>query len=237
MTENPTIDRVIERAGSNEITQLLEAEAKEVLTNAGIRVPQYECVTSPERAVEVAEDIGYPIVLKVSSRDVQHKSEWANGAGVALGIEEPDDVHRAARRIFEAAETASVSAEVLVEAAVDLESGTEVIVAGIHDEAFGPVVMFGLGGTYAEVLDDTAHRLAPIDVTDAREMLEEVQMTELLNGYRGDPPVNRERLAEAIVKIGDLLVEHDALQEVEINPLLAMPIDEPIALDALISLR
>lgn len=237
MTDGASIGDLAEEVQQDGRTQMLEAEAKRLLAAAGIQVPTHKRASSPSAAVEAAEVIGYPVVVKVSAQGVQHKSDWADGAGVALDLNDAESVRTSAQRVFEAAESAGVSAEVLVEEAVGVETETEVIVAGIRDESFGPVVMFGLGGTFAEVLQDTSHRLAPVKTTDAEEMLDDIQGTELLDGYRGQAAVNRDSLAETITSVGNLLVERETLQEVEINPLLATADGEPIALDALVTLR
>lgn len=237
MTDDPMAKSLIEQVRAEGRRRFREAEAKRLLAAAGIDIPDYEVVSSPEAAVKAADRIGYPVVAKVSAPEIQHKSEWADGAGVALDLRDEVAIREAASRIFDAAESTDSVVQVLVEASADTERGVEVIVGGVRDDSFGPVVLFGLGGTFTEVLKDTSFRLAPISTVEAHAMLDGIEATELLDGYRERPPVDRDALAETIQAVGDLLVEQKALQELEINPLLAAGDREPVALDALVMLE
>lgn len=225
----------IETARSEGRTTLTETESKALLATAGIETPPGEVVESADKAVDVAESIGYPVVVKVASPVVTHKSEWADGAGVALGLDSPAAVRSAAERVFEAATTEDIEAAVLVERATDVEQGTEVIVGGLRDDSFGPVVLVGLGGVFTEIFEDTSHRLAPINATEARAAIDELQSAELLRGYRGRPVADRDALAETVRAVGNLVVEHDAIEEIDVNPVLAGP-DGAVALDGLVTL-
>lgn len=230
------IDTLIETARSEGRTTLTEAESKALLAAVGIETPPGEVVESADGAVDVADSLGYPVVVKVASPAVTHKSEWADGAGVALGLDSLAAVRSAAERVFEAAATEDIEAAVLVEQATDIERGTEVIVGGLRDDSFGPVVLIGLGGVFTEIFEDTSHRLAPIDATEARAAIEELQSAELLRGYRGRPAADRDALAETVCAVGDLVVEHDAIEEIDVNPVLSGP-DGAVALDGLVTLR
>jgi succinyl-CoA synthetase beta subunit len=225
----------IETARSDGRTTLTEAESKALLAAAGVETPSHEVVTSADAAVDAAESLGYPVVVKVASSAVQHKSEWADGAGVALGLDSADAVRSAAERIREAAATEDIEASVLVERAADIDQGTEVIVGGLRDDSFGPVVLVGLGGVFTEVFEDTSHRLAPIDTAEARTAIEELEAARLLQGYRGQPAADHAALAETVRTVGDCVVEHDAIAEIDVNPVLAGP-DGAVALDGLVTL-
>lgn len=229
-------DDPITTARADGRTALTEGEAKRLLADRGIAVPDGEVVRSADDAVEAAERIGYPVVAKVASPSVQHKSDWAGGAGVAVDLETADAVRVAAGRIFAAADTREIDAEVLVEAAADLEGGVEVIVGGTRDPSFGPTVLVGLGGVAVEVLQDTSHRLAPISTAEALEMTHELDASPLLDGYRGGPTVDRIAVAETVRTVGELLTERETIREIEINPLLAHT-DGTLALDALVVLE
>lgn len=224
----------IEMARTEGRTTLTEPESKALLASAGIETPPHNVVESADRAVETAESIGYPVVVKIASPAVQHKSEWANGAGVALGLDSPAAVRSATERILDAG-TDGIEARVLVERAADLDQGTEIIIGGLRDVSFGPTLLVGLGGVFTEVFEDTSHRLAPIDVAEARTAIEELQATELLRGYRGQPAADLDELAETVCAVGDLLTEHDEIVEIDVNPVLAGP-DEAVALDGLVTL-
>ena len=214
-------------------TVLTEVESKRLLADAGIAVPAFEVAESVDEAVASADEIGYPVVVKVASPDVQHKSEWRGGIGVSVGLDSRAAVWEAADRILAAAADEGTEAVVLVEAAADVDTGTEMIVGGVRKPAFGPVVVVGLGGVYTEVLEDVTHRLAPIDQRDALTMVDDLEGARLLRGYRDRPPADLVALADAIVAVGDLLVEEDAIAEIDVNPMLVAA-DGVTALDALV---
>lgn len=216
-------------------TTLTEAEGKRLLAGAGVATTEFVECADADDAVEAAAEIGFPVVVKVSSPAVTHKSEWAGGVGVAVGLESAAEVREAATAILDSAVERGVDAEVLVEAAMDVERGTEVIVGGLRDSSFGPVVLVGLGGVFTEVFEDTSHRLAPIDGTEAREAIEELRAVRLLEGYRGTEPADLDALASVVRAVGDLVVEHEAIVEVDVNPVLATGTGA-VALDALVVL-
>ncbi|WP_254533014.1 acetate--CoA ligase family protein [Natrinema gelatinilyticum] len=230
------IDGSIEAALADGRSALTESEAKRLVADRGVAIPEGETIDSPDEAVEAAERIGYPVVAKVASSAVHHKSEWADGAGVVVGLEDAGSVRTAAEQIFEAADERDLKATVLIEEGVDLEAGLEVIVGGTRDPSFGPTVVVGLGGIAVEVLRDVSHRIAPISIAEAVEMTRELEASPLFDDYRGAPAVDRAAVAEAVVAVGDLLVEHEEIGELEVNPLLARS-DDAVALDALVTLE
>lgn len=227
---------VIELARSAGRTSLTEAEAKRLLAGAGVSVPEFRVVETAEAAVDAAEAVGYPVVAKVASADVQHKSEWGRGAGVVVDLDSAEAVREAAERILSLAADEGIEASVVIEEMADLESGTEVIVGGVRKPAFGPTVLVGLGGVFTEVLEDVSHRLAPIDREEARSMLGDLDGAVLLSGYRGRPAADLDALADAIVAVGDLLDRHDGIVEIDVNPVLSTESDA-VALDALVVLE
>jgi succinyl-CoA synthetase beta subunit len=229
------IQDLIKMARSDGRTTLTETESKELLATVGIQTASHEVVENADAAVDAAESLGYPVVVKVASPAIQHKSEWADGAGVVLGLDSAAAVRSAAERILDAAIADSIEAAVLVERAVAIEQGTEVIVGGIRDDSFGPVVLVGLGGVFTEVFEDTSHRLAPIDTAEARAAIEELEAAKLLQDYRGRPAADRNALAETVRAVGDFVAERDNIAEIDVNPVLANP-DGAVALDGLITL-
>lgn len=216
-------------------TVLTEAESKTLLSERGIETPAFAVASDSAAAAEAAADLGYPVAVKVSAPAVTHKSEWADGAGVAVGLDSPEAVEAAADRIFAAASAAGVDADVLVEEARDVDRGTEVIVGGLRDPSFGPVVLAGLGGVFTEVYEDTTHRIAPVDRREARSALDELRAARLLAGYRGREAADLDALAAVVERVGDLVVECDAVREVDVNPVLATA-EGAVALDALVVL-
>jgi acetyl-CoA synthetase (ADP-forming) len=217
-------------------TTLTEAEAKSLLIDSGIETPVFEVVSTPDAAAEAANHIGFPVVLKISAPEVTHKSEWMGGLGVTVGIADAKEVAAVAADILKSAEEAGIDADVLVEAEADVDAGTEVIVGGVRDPSFGPVVLAGLGGVFTEIFEDTTHRLAPIDNETAREAIQELKSLPLLEGYRGNPHANIDALTKVVRRVGDLLVENQEIAEIDVNPVLARE-DGAMALDALVVLE
>jgi acyl-CoA synthetase (NDP forming) len=216
-------------------TVLTEAESKTLLSDVGIETPAFRVAPDSAAAVEAAADLGFPVVVKVSSPAVTHKSEWGGGAGVAVGLDSREAVEAAADRIFEAARVDEIDAAVLVEEARDVDRGTEVIVGGLRDPSFGPVVLAGLGGVFTEVYEDTSHRIAPIDRAEARRALDELTAARLLAGYRGREAADLDALATVVERVGDLVVDREEVVEIDINPVLATSAGA-VALDALVVL-
>lgn len=216
-------------------TTLTEAEGKRLLAAAGVETPAFEVCSSADAAVAAAEAVGFPVVVKVASPAVTHKSEWAGGAGVALDLRSPGAVAAAVERVFEAAEERGLAVDALVEPAVETSEGTEVIVGGLRDPSFGPVVLAGLGGVFTELFADTSHRVAPVSRAEARGAIEELQAAPLLSGYRGAEPADVEALAAVVETVGDL-VDDQPVAELDVNPVLATP-DGAVALDALVVLE
>ncbi len=213
---------------------LTEVESKALLSDAGVPVARTllaHDVTSAQRA---AEDVGYPVVLKVVSRDISHKSDVG---GVAVGLESAEALAAALetmqQRIAEAAPRARIEGFAVQHHA---PAGTEVIVGGTRDPQFGPVVMFGLGGVFVEVLKDVAFRLAPLTPRDARLAVREIRGFPILAGVRGQPPVDLGAIEEILLRVSDLMVAHPDIAELDLNPVIAYP-DGAIAVDARVIVR
>lgn len=228
-------ESVVETARADGRSSLTEPEAKTLLAGVGLDVPSFRVVDTPESAVEAAESLGFPVVVKVVSSAVLHKSEWAEGAGVAVGLDDESEVRHAAGRIAEALRRQGLDGEILVESAADTRAGTELLLGGTRHRSFGPTVTLGLGGVYAEAFEDVAHRLAPVEPGEAYGMLEEFDGARLLERLRGRPAADADAVVDAVVAVGDLLAEESAIAEVDVNPLLATA-DGALALDALVVL-
>ena len=180
-------------------------------------------------AAAVAEGMGFPVALKVRSPDITHKTEVG---GVRLGLRSADEVATATAEMLarvKAARPAATIEGVLVQPMV--EGGKELLLGMVRDSQFGPTVMVGFGGIYVEVLKDTAMRLCPVQVSEARAMLDELRMAPLLHGVRGEAPVDMRALSEAICRFAQLAVDLPELAEIEVNPLVAGPAGV-IAVDA-----
>lgn len=213
---------------------MTESEAKDVLAQCGIRSPRREVAVTAEDAVAAARRIGYPVVVKVSSAAITHKTD---ADGVAVGLADPAAVAAAATRLLRlAADAEPAAAEVLVEEMVP--PGLELIVGAYRDESFGPVVMAGLGGTVTEILNDVSHRLAPLTPADAVSMIGDLSGSRLLDGYRGSAPADRAAFAETLLVLSELMLADDRIAEIDVNPLRwEARAGQFVALDALLVLR
>jgi acetate---CoA ligase (ADP-forming) len=218
-------------------TDVTEHAAKRVLAEYGISVTREELATTKAQALMAAKRIGYPVALKVQSPDISHKTE---AKAVRLGITSDGELGLAFDDILRNAAAYKSTAKidgVLVQEMVS--GGVETIVGVTNDPLFGPAVMFGLGGVFAEVLKDVAFRLAPVTPSVAREMIAEIKGYPILAGERGKPPADVEALADTIVRLSALAVDLEAaLAELDVNPLFVMEKGKGVkAADALIRPR
>jgi acyl-CoA synthetase (NDP forming) len=213
---------------------IAEHEAKRILAEYGIAVTDEFLATTPEQAVAFATRIGYPVAIKIQSPDISHKTE---AKAVRLDIAAEPELKAAYDEVLANARAYRKNARiegVLVQQMV--KGGTEAILGVTNDPLFGPAVMFGLGGIFAEVLKDVAFRLAPVTMPVAREMIAEIKGYPLLAGARGKPPADVDALADAIVRLSALAVDlKEHLAELDINPLFVMEKGKGVvAADALI---
>ncbi len=216
-------------------TILTETESKQVLAAYGIPTIPMHIAESEEDAVKAAEELGYPVVLKLHSETITHKTDVG---GVKLNLENADDVRGAFNAIRDAvAAKANLSdfLGVAVQPMVKLD-GYEIIIGSSPDPQFGPVLLFGMGGILVEVFKDRALALPPLNTTLARRMMEQTKIYTALKGIRGKPPVNLAQLEQIMVRFSQLVVEQKWVKEIDINPLLASP-ERLIALDARVVLH
>ncbi len=207
---------------------VLGNEASSVLREYGIPVVPEEVVRDMEEAARGADRIGYPVVLKVLSSGVLHKSD---SGGVRLDLENETMLRDAWNCLN--TEFGSASSFLLQPM---IKGGVEVIVGGKRDPTFGPVILFGLGGILTELLKDFSIRICPINQEDAREMVEETRGYEILKGYRGRPPCDMEAIAAVLLKTSDLLISNPQISQLDINPLIVQE-KGALAVDALIILE
>ncbi len=215
MTERE-VDAIINRALSEGRRYLMEDESKKILKTYGIPVTKERLVTNLESALEWAGKIGFPVVLKVCSPDIIHKSDFG---GVMLGLKTPIEVEEAYNKILNNIRGKKPQAKVLGVLVQEMvPHGYEIIVGATRDAQFGPVVMFGLGGVFVEVLEDVSFRLAPLTKEDGLEMMQEIKGFRLLKGFRNSEPADLEALADVITKVGRIITEQNEIMEMEINP-------------------
>lgn len=228
-----SIAEVIDRATKEGRTLLTEVESKQLLEEAGIPTASARLATTSAEAVAAAKEIGLPVVLKIVSPDIVHKSDVG---GVKLNLQSEEDVARAFDEIISAAKAAQPNARIHgVSVQKMAPAGIEVIIGMTQDPQFGPVLMFGLGGILVEVLKDVSFRLVPLTQRDARQMISEIKGYPLLNGYRGQPPADVAALENLLLKVSSFVEAHPQIAELDLNPIFAYP-NGALAVDARIVL-
>jgi acyl-CoA synthetase (NDP forming) len=206
---------------------VMEPEAKRLLSLSGIRVPRYLWSQDLEEVTSFADNIGYPVVVKVVSPDVVHKSDTG---GVLTGIVHEDRL----REAFTQMKGMKGFEGVLVEETV---TGIELIIGGKMDYQFGPVVLLGMGGTAAEIYRDTSLRMAPLKRNDVLSMVDSLTARPLLEGYRGSEPVDLEKLIQLVITFSDLLMELEGrIESIDLNPVMCSS-ENCVVADARIMLR
>jgi 4-hydroxybutyryl-CoA synthetase (ADP-forming) len=215
---------------------LVEEEGYEVLAAYGFATPKTVLADSAERCVDASNNIGYPVVMKIASQDIIHKSD---AGGVKVGLANDEQVRTAFNAILQNAKTYKPDANikgVLVQEMV--RSGKEIILGAKQDPIFGPLVMFGLGGIYVEVLRDVVFRLAPIDENEASRMVHSIKTLNLLKGVRGEKPSDLGALVDSLQRLSQLVTEFPEIEEFDINPLLVLEEGKGVrTVDVRISLR
>ncbi len=226
--DRAAVRKVLDRVRGEGRTSLTAPEAKQVCDAYGIPVPGEGIATTAEAAVDLASEIGYPVVLKVVSKDILHKTE---AGGVLVGLSDDEAVGRGYNTILKKARAYAPNAHIVgVQVQQMMASGHEVIVGAVTDPSFGKLVAFGLGGILVEVLKDITFRLAPASREDALSMLDGIAAAEILRGVRGAEPVDRAALAGIIVNLSRLVDDFPEIDEVDLNPVFARP-DGAIAAD------
>lgn len=214
--DREAIRKTIEQVLADGRVSIGDAEARGILAALGLNMPASELARTAEEAVEIAGRIGYPVVLKVASPDILHKTDVG---GVRVGLENAGDVRDAFDLITYRSQRYLPDARLwgcLVQKMIP--PGLEVLVGMNRDPQFGPLVTFGLGGIYVETLRDVAFRIAPFSRGEAEEMLGEIRARALLDGVRGKPPVDKAALVDALLRVGQLVVDFPEIAELDINP-------------------
>ena len=215
MSEVSSIFEKIRKSGRK---HLLEMEAKNVCMEYGIPVTRFRLAKSEAEAVKFAEEMGYPVVLKIVSPDIIHKSDVG---GVTLNLKNAKEVRKAYKQIMENVKKHKKDAEIVGVLVQEMAPpSTEVIVGAIKDPQFGHALMFGLGGVFVEVLKDVTFRIVPISEEEAREMISEVKAYPILRGYRGMPPADIEAIVQILLKTSRLVSEHPEIKELDLNPIM-----------------
>jgi acetyltransferase len=216
--DNETVAGVLRKTREAGRVTIGDAEARDILEAYKLRIPRSELAATAEEAVKLAGEVGYPVVLKVASPDILHKTDVG---GVRVGLQSASDVrdafdlitYRAHRYVPEAHLWGCLVQEMT-------PAGLEILVGMARDPQFGPLVTLGLGGIYVEVLKDATFRVAPFSRREAGEMLSELRARALLDGVRGAPPVDKEAIVDTLLRIGQLVQDFPEIVELDINPLM-----------------
>ena len=197
---------------------LTEAEAYELLSKYGIPVPKYSVVSSEEEALKIAKRLEFPLVMKIVSPDIMHKTDIG---GIKMNIINSPQVKESYKNIFcnvrKNKPEARINGMLLYKQA---PKGVEVIVGMIRDPQFGPTVMFGLGGIFIEILKDVTFRVCPVKRADIEEMLTEIQGIKMLQGYRGQPRCDVNAIIDIILQISRLALDYSVITEIDLNPII-----------------
>ncbi len=197
---------------------LLEPEAKMICVEYGIPVTKFKVASNMEEAAKFAEAIGYPVVLKIVSPDVIHKSD---AGGVIVNLKNQAEVINAYSKILESVKKYKSDARIVGILVQEMApDSTEVIVGAIKDPQFGQTVMFGLGGIFVEILKDVNFRIAPLSAEDAREMITQLKAYPLLNGFRNIPPADIDALVAILCSTSRLVMDYPEIKELDLNPVL-----------------
>lgn len=214
------VKTIFDKVKKDNRTNLLEEEGYEILKAYGFSTPKNFLATNEEEAVKFSEDISYPVVMKIVSPEIIHKSD---SGGVKIGIRNQEQARKAFNDILTNVKNYKSDAHingVLVQEMV--ETAKETILGAKRDPLFGPLIMFGLGGIYVEVLKDVIFRLAPINIEDAKEMINSIQTIKLLQGVRGENPSDIEGIIESLQRLSQLITDFPEIEEFDMNPLLVL---------------
>jgi acetyl-CoA synthetase (ADP-forming) len=207
---------------------LSEADSKSLIARYGVPVVAEHVVTSAADAVRAADDVGYPCVVKLNGPGIAHKTERGL---VKLGQRTARDVHDAATSLLDAVTPDDGPVSLIV--ARQLSGRRELIAGVVRDPQFGPAVMLGVGGVLAEAIADVAFRLVPVSRVDALELIDDLTSQRLLHEWRGEPPVDRERLVDVVLALSQLAAQEVGVLSVDVNPLI-IESGVPVAVDALV---
>jgi len=226
--------KIIDNVLKSGRTVLTEVESKQLVAEAGVPVVETKLAKTKAEAISMSKKMGFPVVLKIVSPDIIHKSDIG---GVKLGLANATQVGKAYTEIMAAAKKANKKADIQgISVQKMARPGVEVIMGMSKDAQFGPVLMFGLGGVFVEVLKDVAFRIVPLNRRDASQMIREIKGYPLLEGYRGQEPANITALEDLLLKLSDFVDKNPKIKEMDLNPIFAYK-DRALAVDARVILE
>jgi acyl-CoA synthetase (NDP forming) len=213
--------KIINQTKKENRKALLETESKTICTEYGIPVTKFNLAKNEKEVAAQADQIGYPVVLKIVSPDIIHKSD---AGGVIVNLKTPAEVAGGYNKIIENVKKYKPDAKIVGVMVQEMApQSTEVIVGAIKDPQFGQTIMFGLGGIFVELLKDVNFRVAPITAEDAKEMITRLKAYPLLNGYRNTPPADINALVSILLNTSRLVMDYPEIKELDLNPVMAYP--------------
>ncbi len=229
-----TKNEILKQARKENRANLTEIESKEIIKSAGIPIVEAKLARTKAEAVSLSKKMGFPVVLKIVSPDVVHKSD---SGGVRLSLANAIQVGKAYSEILSAIKKHYPKAKIEgISVQKMAHPGVEVVIGMTKDEQFGPVLMFGLGGILVEVLKDVSFRIVPLVKRDASQMIKEIKGYPLLEGYRGQEPADIPFLEALILKVSDFIDKNPEIKELDLNPVFAYK-DGAVAVDARVILE
>lgn len=216
--KRPNVKKIFKKVKDEKRHNLLETESRELLKEYQISLPEAVLASNSEKAVEAAKKIGYPLAMKVVSPDIIHKSD---ADGIKLGLKNQDDIKTAFKEIVENAEKVTEKEKILGTLISPMATkGQECIIGMIRDAQFGPVIMFGLGGIFVEVLKDVSFRVAPLAAEDIDEMVKEIKGYKILTGIRGEKPKDIEAIKDILARLSEIAIDNPDIKEIDLNPVI-----------------
>ena len=216
--EHPNVKRLFKKVQDQERHNLLETESRDLLAEYGVSLPEAVLADNSEAAVEAGKNIGYPLAMKVVSPDIIHKSD---AGGIRLGLNNQEDIKRAFKEIVGNAEKVVKKEKILGTIISPMATkGQECIMGMIRDAQFGPVIMFGLGGIFVEVLKDVSFRVAPLAREDIDEMVKEIKGYKILTGIRGERPKDIGAVKDILYKLSEIAIDNPEIKEIDLNPVI-----------------
>jgi acyl-CoA synthetase (NDP forming) len=214
-------ETIIQKVLNDGRSSMLANEAQSICALHHIPTPPSVMTSNAEEASLKAKELGFPVVLKVISPQILHKSDVG---GVILNINNEKELETAYKILTENVARREPSAKILgILLQKMMPTSIEVIVGGIRDPQFGPAIMFGLGGIFTEIYDDAAFRVAPIDEVDAANLIRELKGHKLLEGARGKPPADIDSIVSILTNVSNLMLEHNSISQLDLNPVIVYP--------------
>jgi acyl-CoA synthetase (NDP forming) len=216
--DHPRVKQLFKKVREEARHNLLETESRELLTEYHISLPDAKLADSIEKAVEVGNAMGYPLAMKVVSPDIIHKSD---AGGIKLGLKDQEDIKTAFKEIITNAQRVAEKKNIIGTLISPMaKKGQECIIGMIRDAQFGPVIMFGLGGIFVEVLKDVSFRVAPLAAEDIDEMVKEIKGYKILTGIRGEKPKDIDAIKDILARLSEIVIDNPEIKEIDLNPVI-----------------